>query len=202
MRGRPWTAPPGAPADLNPPSALPEWAVVMGGSWGARPAYCSGAPPCAAPCALLRRAGVGLPVGRDPRGSRRRGALGRAVCRFSRTPPPRVAVPSGGGGAPPRLRGGGGSLLWLPSWGGGAGRGGLGGPPPRPPTPVGRRPAIRCLGRAPPGIYSCRGGCRAAAGVRRGPVGRQRVSAVVGGEEGGGTFPPWFAPPSSPGWPL
>ena len=32
LRGGPWTAPPGAPADLNPPSALPEWAVVRGGS--------------------------------------------------------------------------------------------------------------------------------------------------------------------------
>ena len=31
MRGGPWTAPPGAPADLNLPSALLEWAVVMGG---------------------------------------------------------------------------------------------------------------------------------------------------------------------------
>ena len=41
VRGGPWTAPPGAPADLNPPSALPEWAVVTGGSCGARPRYCS-----------------------------------------------------------------------------------------------------------------------------------------------------------------
>ena len=32
MRGGPWTALLGAPGDLNPPSALPEWAVVMGGS--------------------------------------------------------------------------------------------------------------------------------------------------------------------------
>ena len=31
VRGGPWTAPPGTPADLNPPSALPEWAVVTGG---------------------------------------------------------------------------------------------------------------------------------------------------------------------------
>ena len=49
MRDGPWTAPLEAPADLNPPSALPKWAVVIGGSWGARPPYCSGAPPCAAP---------------------------------------------------------------------------------------------------------------------------------------------------------
>ena len=41
VRGGPWTAPPGALADLNPPSALPEWAVVTGGSCGARPPYCS-----------------------------------------------------------------------------------------------------------------------------------------------------------------
>ena len=35
MRGGPWTAPPGAPSDpLNPPSALPEWAMVMGGVMG------------------------------------------------------------------------------------------------------------------------------------------------------------------------
>ena len=41
VRGGPWTAPLGALAELNPPSALPEWAVVTGGSCGARPPYCS-----------------------------------------------------------------------------------------------------------------------------------------------------------------
>ena len=41
VRGGPWTAPPGALADLDPPSALPEWAVVTGGSCGVRPPYCS-----------------------------------------------------------------------------------------------------------------------------------------------------------------
>ena len=41
VRGGPWTAHPGALADLNPPSALLEWAVVTGGSCGARPPYCS-----------------------------------------------------------------------------------------------------------------------------------------------------------------
>ena len=39
MRGGPWTAPPGALADLNPPSALPEWAVDTGELCGARPPY-------------------------------------------------------------------------------------------------------------------------------------------------------------------
>ena len=56
MRGGPWTAPQGVPSDLNPPSALPEWAMVMGGSWGVRPQYCSGAPPWAAPRLGLRAA--------------------------------------------------------------------------------------------------------------------------------------------------
>ena len=44
VRGGPWTAPPGALADLNPPSALPEWAVWSCGSCGscgAWPPYCS-----------------------------------------------------------------------------------------------------------------------------------------------------------------
>ena len=41
VRGGQRTAPLGALADLNPPSALPEWAVVTGGSRGARPPYCS-----------------------------------------------------------------------------------------------------------------------------------------------------------------
>ena len=41
MRDGPWIAPPGAVADLKPPSALSEWAVVTGGSCGARPPYCS-----------------------------------------------------------------------------------------------------------------------------------------------------------------
>ena len=58
------------------------------------------APPPSLVRALFRRAGLGLPVGRDPRGSRRLGALGRAVFRSSRIPSPRVAVPSGGGGRP------------------------------------------------------------------------------------------------------
>ena len=160
------------------------------------------APPPSLVRALLWPAGVGLPVGRDPRGSRWLEALGRAVCRSSRIPPPpRVAVPSGGGGVPPRLRGGGGSLLWLPSGGGGGG-GGAGGAAPPPPHPVRRRPAIGCLRRAPLGYTR-------AVGV----AGRPRASGAVqsaanrsvqrgGGAKGGGTPPPWFAPPSSPGRPL
>ena len=44
VRGGPWTTPPGVLADLNPPFALPEWALVTGGSCGARPPYCSVVP--------------------------------------------------------------------------------------------------------------------------------------------------------------
>ena len=186
VRGGPWTAPPGAPADLNPPSALPEWAVVTGGSCGARPPYCSGAR-----IAPARWSGLAL----RPRPPREQVQL------HPPPPPPRVAVPSRGGGASPRLLGGGGPLLWLPSWGRVRG-GGRGGRSPAPPP----RQASACLPLSPacpPGVHSRRGGCRAEAGVGRGPVGRRRVSAAEGrGGEGGGTPPPWFAPPSSPGRPL
>ena len=106
VRGGPWTAPPGALADLNPPSAPPEWAVVTGGSCGARPPYCS-----IVRVAPVRQCGL---AGAGPAAA------------------PPTASPSllGGGGRPPRLRGGGGPRLWLPSWGGCGG--GVGGPPPRP----------------------------------------------------------------------
>ena len=135
-------------------------------------------PPTVPLRALLRHAGVGLLRGRDPRGSR-----------STRNPPPPASRSPLGGGASPRLRGGGGPLLWLPSWVGCGGGGGWGG---RPPAPLPRR-ASACLPlppACPPGVYSCRGGCRAAAGVGRGPVGRRRVSAAGGGGEGGGGDPP------------
>ena len=68
-----------------------------------------------------------------------------------------------------------------------------GGAPPLPPPPR-RASTCHLLSPAcPPGVYSCRGGCRAATGVSR-----QRVSAAGGG--GGGA--PWFASPSSLGRPL
>ena len=102
--------------------------------------------------ALLRHVGVGSPRGRDPRGSRRLGALGRATCRSCRIPPPpRVAVPFGGGrplgsgGAEGRSCG---SLAW-----GGSRGGGRGGRPPAPPP----RRASACLPlppACPPGVYS------------------------------------------------
>ena len=105
VRGGPWTAPPGAPADLNPPSALPEWAVVTGGSCGARPPYCS-----VARVAPARWRGL-APRPRPPREQ------------VQPHPPPPRRGPFWGGGASSGLRGGGGPLLWLPSWGGCGGGG-------------------------------------------------------------------------------
>ena len=86
--------------------------------------------------------------------------------------------------------------------GGGSG-GGAGGAVPPPPRPVGRRPAILSPA-CPPGVCSCRGGCQAAAGVGRGPVGRQWVSAAGGGGGRGGNPPalvraPVFPRPASEG---
>ena len=156
------------------------------------------APPPSLVRALLRRAGVGSPFGRDPRGSRRLGALGRAVCRSSRTPPPRVAVPSGGGVAPPRLRGGGGSLLWLPSWGGGAGGGGgVAAPPDPPPSGVGLPSVVS--GVTPWGTlvpWGLPGGGGRWARSGRPPTGQ---CGGGGGEGGGGNPPALVRAPVLPG---
>ena len=156
---------------------------------------CRRAPPPSLVRALLRHAGVGSPCGRDPRGSRRLGALGRAVCGSSRTPPPRVAVPLGGGGGVPPAPGGGGPLLSLRSWGGGAEGGGVA---PQPPRPVGRRPAIRCLRRAPPGYtraVGVAGRPRASGAVRSAANGSVRR----GGGGGGGNPPALVRAPVFPG---
>ena len=137
--------------------------------------------------ALLRHAGVGSPHGRDPRGSR-----------SSRIPPPPRRGPFWGGGASPRLRGGGGPLLWLPSWGGAGG--GVGGPPPGPPAPSGVGLPSVAPGVPPRGILVL-WGLSGGRGRRR-RSSRPPTGQCGGKGGGGGTFPPWFAPPSSPGRPL
>ena len=203
--GRPVDRSPGAPCIPKPP-LLPSlsglWSWESHGGRGLHTVLVRRrAPPQSLVRALLRRAGVGLPVGRYPRGSRRLGALGRAVCRSSRIPPSASRSLLGEGGRPLGSRGAEGRSCCSQAGGGKRG-GGVGGPPPAPPPR--RTSACHPLSPAcPPGVYSCRGGCRAAAGVGRGPVGRHRVSAVGGGGgEEGGTPLPWFAPPSSPGRPL
>ena len=168
--GRPVDRSPGGFSRLETPSALPEWAMVIGGVMG-------GAAPilfwCAAVCRpqawSARRSDALVWARRSAATPGRAGGWGRSGARCAgpaAPPPPRVAMSSGGGGASPRLRGGGVSLLWLSSWGGERGGRVVGGPLrcPPPPRPVGRRPAIRCLRRAPSGVYSCHGGCRAAVG--------------------------------------
>ena len=151
----------------------------------------------------LWRAGVGSPVGRDPRGSRRLGALGHAVCRSSRIPLPRVAVPSGGGGRPLGSGGAKGRSCGRQAGGGGGGGGGGGAAPP-PSVPRPRRASV-CHPLSP--------GCPPLGYTRAvGVVGWPRASGAArsaangsvrgGGGGGGGTPPHWFAPLSSPGWPL
>ena len=140
---------PGGPFRPEPLLFPPRVGNFHGGGHGGRSLHtvlvCRRAPPQGLVCVPLRRAGVGSPVGRDPCGSRRGGALGHAVC--SRMPPPASRSLPGEGGASPLLRGGRGSLLW-PSSLVGEREGGAPHRPP-PPCPVGRRPAICCLRRAP-----------------------------------------------------
>ena len=177
MRGVPWTALPGAPADLNPPSALPEWAAVTGGSCGAQPHT-------VLVRALLRHAGVGSPCGRDPRGSR-----------SSRIPPPRVAVPSGGGGVP-SAPGGQRAAPVAPKLGGGVG-GGDGGAAPRPPAPLGVGLPSVVPGVPPRGILApwrlpgSRG--------RQARSGRPQTGQCGGGGGGGGSPPALVRAPVFPG---
>ena len=202
MRGGPWTAPPAAPADLNPPSALPEWAVVMGGSWGARPPYCSGAPPCANPrlgprAAPARWCGLACRP-RPPRQQAAGGAGARGVQSQPHPHPPRRGPFWGRGGAPSAP--GGRRVAPVALELGGGGGGGWGGSPPA--SPPRQASACNLLSPAcPPWVYSCRGGCLAAAGVGRCPVGRQWVSVAGGGGGGGGNPPALVRAPVFP-WPL
>ena len=116
-------------------------------------------------------------------------------------PPPRRGPFWGRGGVPSAPGGRRVAPVALKLWGGNGG--GVGGPPHHPPSqrPVGRRPAIRCLRRAPPGYNRAVGvaGRPRASGAARSAA---NGSVRRGGGEGGGTPPPSFAPLSSPGRPL
>ena len=216
-RGRPWGGGgrgaargplPRGPFRPEPPSALPEWAIVMGGSWGARPPYCSGAPPCAARrlgprAALARWCGLARRP-RPPREQAAGGAGAGGVQVQPHPPPPRRRPFWGRGGVP--LAPGGRSVapVALKLGGGGTG-GGVGGPPhrPPPPRPVGLRPAIRCLWRASPGYTRAVGvaGRPRASGAARSAA---NGSVRRGGRGGGGNLPalvraPVFPRPASEG---
>ena len=188
MRGSPWTAPPGPPADLNPPSALPEWAVVMGGSLGARPPYCSGAPPCAAPklgprIAPARWYGLACRP-RPPREQAAGGAGARGVPVHPHPRPPASRSLLGEGGRALGSGGAEGRSCGSQAGGGGRGGGGAGGAAPPPPRPVGRRPAICCLRRAPPGYTRAVGAAgrpRAWSAVRSAANGSVRQRGGGGG---------------------
>ena len=128
------------------------------------------------------------PSAATPAGGGGWGRWGARCAGPAASPPPASRCLLGEGGRP--LGSGGAEGR---SYGSQAGGGG-GGPPPPP------RRALAChlLSPAcPSGVYSCRGGCRAAAGVGRGPVDRQRVSAAGGG--GGGNPPALVRAPVFPG---
>ena len=155
------------------------------------------APPPSLVRALLRHAGVGSPCGRNPRGGRRLGAMGHAVCRSSRIPPPPRRGPFWGREGVPSAPGGRRAAPVAPKLGGGGG-GGWGGRPPTPPAPSGVGLPTVVSGVPPRGILLPWGllGGRG----RRARSGRPPTGQCGGG--GGGTPPPLFAPPSSPGRPL
>ena len=194
--GRPVDRSPGGSFRPEPPLCPPRVGNGHGGGQGGRGLH-TGLVRCCAPSqglirAPLGRAGVGSPVGRDPRGSRRLGAPGPAVCRSSRIPPPppRHRGPFWGRGGVPSAPGGRRVAPVALKLRGGSGGEGVGGPPqcPSPPRPVGRRPAIRCLWRAPPGYTRAVGvaGWPRTSGAARSAT---NVSVRRGGG-GGGAEPP------------
>ena len=173
LRGGPWTAPLGAPADLNPPSALPEWAVVTGGSGGARPPYCS-----VARVAPARWRGL-APRPRPPREQVQ-----------PHPPPPASRSLLGGGGRP--LGSGGAEGRSCGSLAGGGAGGGVGGAPPRPPGPSGVGLPSVAPGVPPRGIlvpWGLPGGRGRRARSGRPPTGQ----CGGGGGGGGGGNPPALA---------
>ena len=211
-RGGPWTPPPGAPSDPKPPSALPEWATLwvslaMLWSWGARPPYCSGAPPRAAPGRGLRAAPArwcGLAHRPRPPREQATGGAGARGVQVQLRPPPRFAVPSGGGGGVPSAPGGwgfGAPAALKPGGEQGGGRGGRSAAP-HPPAPSGVGLPSFVSGAPPRGIlvlWGLPGGHGRWARPGRLPMGQ---CGGGGGVRGGVISSPWFTPPPSPGRPL
>ena len=200
---------PGGPCRPEPPLCPPCVGCGHGRvMWGAASIlfWCAAVRRPQAWCARCSRTLVwARPAAATPAGAGGRGRSGARCAGPAASPPPLRRGPFWGRGASPRLRGGGGPLLWRPKLeGGSGGGGGDGGAAPPPPRPVGCRPAICCLWRAPPGYtraVGVAGRPRASGAVRSAANGSVRGGGG-GGREMGGTPPPWFAPPSSPGRPL
>ena len=181
--------------------------MVTGGSCRARPPYCSGAPPCAAPklgarVAPARWCGLALRP-RPPREQAAGGAGARGVQVQPHPPAPRRGPFGEGGGGRP-LGSGGAEGRSCGSQAGGRERGGgPGGPPPRPHAPSGVGLPSVVSGVPLRGIllpWGLPGGRGRQAWSGRPP--RGQCGGGGGGGEGGGTPPSWFAPPSSLGRPL
>ena len=120
------------------------------------------------------------------------GAAGARGVQVQPHPPSPRRGPRWGRGGAPSAPGGRRVAPVVPKLGGGSGGAGGGGAAPPPPRPVGRRPAIRCLRRAPPGYTR-------AVGLARRPrvSGAARSAANVsvrrgGGGGGGGGNPPFL----------
>ena len=192
MGGGPWTAPPGAPSDLNPPSDLPSWAMVMGG-------VIRGAAPILLRCAAVRhpqawsarRFGVPVwarPSTATPAGAGGWGCWGAWCAGPAASPPPPASRsrlreggrPLGSGGAEGRSCG--------PQARGGERGGGQGGAAPSPPAPLPRR-ALACHplspARPPRGIlvpWGLPGGRGRRARPGRPPMGQCGRGGGRGGE--------------------
>ena len=155
-------------------------------------------PKLGARVAPARWCGLALRPG-TPRDQAAGGTGARGVQVQPHPRPPRVAVPSGGGGGVPSAPGGRMAAPVAPKLGGrGGGGGGGGGAAPSPPRPVGRRPAIRYLWRAPPGYtraVGVAGRPRASGAVRSAADG----SVQRGGGVGGGKPPTLVCAPIFPG---
>ena len=218
MRGGPWTAPPGAPSDLNAPSALPEWAMVMGGVMGGAASilfWCAAVrrPPSApggrgvAPVALKLGGGSGGGgMGRPPHRPPPSRPVGRRpAIRCLRRASPGYTRAVGVAGRPGALSA---ARLTVTGsvW---RGEGGGGGEPPRPswrprlPQAGPRRGLSVCavLGAAgPPSVGSGQGGSVQA--VHRGRLPRPRcpLTPPAAASSGGMQGRPLFGlPPSALG---
>ena len=183
---------------LCPPRVGNGHGGVMGGAafilfWSAavcRPQACS-----------ARRSGalvLARPSAATPAGAGGWGRWGARCAGPAASPPPASRSLLGEGGRPLGSRGAEGRSCG-PQAGGGSEGGGWGGrsAAPRPPRPVGRRPAICCLRRAPPGYTPAVGvaGRPWASGAARSAA---NGSARRGGEGGGGNPPALVRAPAFP----